>query len=82
MRKPDVAGEEGEEQGGRRGEGGGGLGRGRCSSARLERWWRVEGGGTGEPDLTRPPGQAPCHCRGEGQTMDKNCLHSGEHLTH
>lgn len=42
-----------------------------------ERWGS---GGTGEPDLTRPPGQAPCHCRGEGQTMDKNCLNSGETL--
>lgn len=42
-----------------------------------ERWGS---GGTEEPDLTRPPGQAPCHCRGEGQTMDKNCLNSGETL--
>lgn len=39
------------------------------------------GEGTGEPDLTRPPGQAPCHCRGgEGQTMDKSCLKKGEDL--
>lgn len=38
----------------------------------VEKGWRV--GGTGEPDLTRPPEQAPCHCRGgEGQKMDKYC---------
>lgn len=52
----------------------------------MQLWWvRIKckgcgsGGGNGgrgteEPDLTRPPGQAPCHCRGEGQTMDKNYL--------
>lgn len=71
------------QRGGGEGAGGGGeeLGGGRCNDGRLERW-KMEGGGTGEPDLTRPPGQAPCHCRGEGQTMDKNCLNSGEHFTH
>lgn len=35
---------------------------------------RGQGGGGGA-DLTRPPGQPPCHCRGgEGQTMGKPCL--------